>query len=469
MRSVHIHRLCLVVSTAMLAHPSLAAAQGQGVEAELVALRNEVAELRAREAEVNERLQVLELLLLERSVLPISRDTAERQRGRGVDDRSRITTTNSALDFLRDPGSAPGRRGPLAHALAQQTETPPPASGQSTGQGEGQTVGDPDATPVQKAPDPTEAVRDIVQQQQGTQRSRFGAELALGYSRFGDARINLDGFLALDAIFLGTISIDEVDADIFTSEATLRYGATDSLFFDVSVPYLYRTSTFRSGGAGGAANRPIETTRSNGGLGDVSVGGSYQIVRETATLPNIVVSARAKFPTGREPYGIDFIEVAGSEGNLQVPLSLATGSGVYGASLGVSALKTIDPMVVFGNISYFRNFKRSFADIDENPGDQPGRVDIGNALQFGAGLAFALNDKSSLSFSYSQRLVERSRLRLEGQDWQRVVGSQANVALVNLGATFSLSPSLSLITTVGIGLTDDSPNMVLGIRIPYRF
>ncbi|MFZ1566570.1 hypothetical protein [Sphingorhabdus sp.] len=323
---------------------------------------------------------------------------------------------------------------------------------------------------VKKAPDPTDAVQDIVQQQQGTQRSRLGAEFSFGYSHFGDAQINLDGFLALDAIFLGTISIDEVDADIFTADATLRYGLSDELFIDASLPFLYRMSNFSSGGAGGAANQPIETTVRDGGLGDVSAGLSYQLLGETANRPNLVVSGRVKFPTGKEPYGVDFIEVEGSVGNLQIPESLATGTGVYGASIGLSALKTLDPMVVFGSVNYSYNFPRSFGDIDENPGDQPGRVAIGNAFQFGAGLAFALNEKSSISMSYSQRIVSHSKLRLEGQErFQRVVGSQANVALVNLGATFALGQSLSLIATVGIGLTDDSPDMVVGIRIPYRF
>jgi len=72
--------------------------------------------------------------------------------------------------------------------------------------------------------------------------------------------------------------------------------------------------------------------------------------------------------------------------------------------------------------------------------------------------------------SYSQRLVEGSRLKLDtADDFQRVIGSQANIALVNLGATFAIGQHLSLVTTVGIGLTDDSPDMVVGVRVPYRF
>lgn len=440
-------------AAALIAVPGMA--QAQELEAEVEALRAEVAILQAREAESNARLKALEERLLRLDMEPITLDEAVTINGRFVPPTSNPMTLDPVLDQFRQSPSSYSLEPSKSGFVAVQ-ETAPDAQS--------------DEEAVQKAPNPTDAVQDIVEQQQGTQRSRFGAELSFGYSHFGDARINLDGFLALDAIFLGTISIDEVDADIFTSDLTLRYGVSDRFFVDASIPFLYRTSNFRSGGAGGAASQPIETRINDQGLGDISFGASYQLLAETARRPNLVVSARVKSPSGREPFGIDFVEVEGSEGNLQVPQGLATGSGVWGASLGLSALKTIDPMVIFGSINYFRNFERNFVDIDENPGDQPGRVAIGDALQFGAGLAYALNETSSISMSYSQRLVERSRLRLDtAEDFQRVIGSQANIALVNLGATFALGQNLSLVSTVGIGLTDDSPDMVVGLRLPYRF
>ena len=451
--------------TAMIASAGIALTQpysvsAQDLEAEVESLRAQVAEMKEREARANARLQALEERLQRIEAEPISPSEALTIRGRAVPAQTRPMTLDPSLDAFRGAYLMPNRQEAASLVQIQQAEDAAQAEG----------IGDDQAEEtVQKAPDTSAAVEDIVQAQQGIQNSRWGTDLSLGYSRFSDARINLDGFLALDAIFLGTISIDEVDADIFTSEATLRYGVNDKLFLDASAPYLYRKSTFRSGGAGGAANTPVEATVDGGGLGDMSFGASYQLFAETVRRPNLVASARVKFPTGQEPFGIDFVEVMGSEGNLQVPDTLATGSGVYGASIGLSALKSLDPMVVFGSVNYFRNFERSFDDIDENPGPQPGRVDVGDAVQFGAGLAFALNDRSSISMSYSQRVVGRSRVRLEGQEWQRIVGSQANVALVNLGATFSLGERLSLVSTVGIGLTDDSPDMVVGLRLPYRF
>ena len=71
--------------------------------------------------------------------------------------------------------------------------------------------------------------------------------------------------------------------------------------------------------------------------------------------------------------------------------------------------------------------------------------------------------------SYTQRIVERTRLTPDDQDARVVVGSQANVALVNLGATFSLAENVALVANVGVGLTDDSPDMAISVRIPYRF
>lgn len=92
-----------------------------------------------------------------------------------------------------------------------------------------------------------------------------------------------------------------------------------------------------------------------------------------------------------------------------------------------------------------------------------------NRDTYGAGLVFALNDKSSISMSYTQRIVERTRLTLLDQNTRSIVGSQANVALVNLGATFPLGKNVALVTNFGMGLTDASPDMAISVRVPYRF
>jgi hypothetical protein len=40
-----------------------------------------------------------------------------------------------------------------------------------------------------------------------------------------------------------------------------------------------------------------------------------------------------------------------------------------------------------------------------------------------------------------------------------IVGSEANVGMLNLGATFSLSSRLTLLTKLGVGITQYAPDM----------
>lgn len=407
--------------------------------ADVQALQAELKQLQAEQQSADQRIRALErrinsldgeAILSDDLRLPDS--SAERMRGRGLSGAQDAQVANS-------PGQVPA------------------------------TVDE-----SRKEPAKSEAVEAVTRNEQGYFGRRFTLEPGLSYSHFSNAQLNLSGFLALDAIFLGLISLDQLNADVISTDLTARYGA-GRVQADVNIPYLYRRSNFRSGGAGASASGLIERTISSHGMGDVSGGLSYRLMKETASRPDVVVNIRGKAPTGREPFGIELVEVAGSEGNLKIPSRLSTGSGVWGAAAGMSVLKTIDPMVVFGSFTYFHNFEHHFGDIDEAIGDQPGRARLGDAFQYGLGVAFALNDRTSLSTSFTQRLVRHARLRVDPTDpaaeahWQTIVGSEANVGVLNLGATFSLSDRLTIVSNLAVGMTQDAPDMVFTIHAPYRF
>lgn len=425
-------------------------AQAQDVSPDEKQLIAEVEELRARDRESQAKIQSLE---------------------------QRLTILESALGFSQDPLTAEQSaemrgRGATSSVTAQRlgeivTIQAPEEGGSANASLSDASAG---AEDDRKTPAPSEAVETVSRNEQGYFGDRLSFEAGVTYSHFDDARLNLSGFLALDAIFLGLISIDEITADVFVFDGTIRYGLTDRLQIDANVPYLFRYSNFQSGGAGGDAAGLKEADVRDDGLGDINFGASYRVLRETVNRPDIVVNARVKVPTGREPFGTELILVDGSEGNLQVPERLSTGTGVWSASAGISLLKTLDPMVVFGSFTYFHNFAKHFDDLDEAVGDQPGRAKIGDAFQYGAGVAYALNERSSLSLSFTQRIVERTRLKRDGNDsYSRIVGSQGNVAILNLGATFSLTQKLALLTTLGLGMTTDAPDMILSVRLPFRF
>ncbi|MCW3481552.1 hypothetical protein OL229_18600 [Neisseriaceae bacterium JH1-16] len=327
------------------------------------------------------------------------------------------------------------------------------------------------ASTIKTVDDVPKSVEDIYQNASGFFSSgKFSIEPSISYSYYDTHQLTLNGFLALDSIFLGNINIDRIKSDTYTFDVTTRYSPTPRLQFDIDVPMVGRDATYFSGGAGGASTVTSQSNLSQAPkLGDISVGVSYKLVQENADWPDIVGSFRVKAPTGKEPYGIKLRQVPGND-NLSVPDSMPTGNGLWGATAGVSFVKTIDPAVVFANLGYTYYFDRHFDDISSNPNQQvAGAVKLGNSWQFGAGVAFALNDRISLGMSYSQQLELSSATKVDGGSWQGITGSQANAASINLGLTFAMSRHFSIIPTVAFGLTPDSPNYSLSVKFPYTF
>ncbi len=80
----------------------------------------------------------------------------------------------------------------------------------------------------------------------------FSLETGLTYSHYDTRQLFLNGFLALDSIFLGNIGVDQIDADIWTLDLTGRYNWNQRWQVDINAPVVYRESTYQSAGAGGS-------------------------------------------------------------------------------------------------------------------------------------------------------------------------------------------------------------------------
>jgi hypothetical protein len=201
----------------------------------------------------------------------------------------------------------------------------------------------------------------------------------------------------------------------------------------------------------------------------VNFGIAYKFLDESASLPDAVVSLRVKAPTGQDPYGIKLIE-SPTNSNLAVPESLPTGNGVWSVTPGISLVKTFDPAVLFGSLSYTHNFEDSFSDISPNVNQTvPGKVSLGDSFQLGAGVAFALNEKMSMSFSVSDLVQRKSKVKQSGSDWQSVVSSDANAGYFNVGMTIAASDNLTIVPNLAIGMTDDAPDFTFSLKFPYYF
>lgn len=335
----------------------------------------------------------------------------------------------------------------------------PGASGSSYGQS------------LQDDSEPAQSVSNLYDEASGFfGRGKFSVETGITYTHYDTRALTLNGFLALDSIFLGNINLDRIKADNWTLDLTARYNLDQRWQFDINVPVVYRESTYSSGGAGGAGPVTSDATVTRDPtIGDVNVGVAYKFLDESEDWPDAVFTLRVKAPTGKDPYGIKLVNDPTND-NLSVPESLPTGNGVWAITPGISLVKTFDPAVLFGSLSYTYNMEDSFSDISAQANSKvPGDVKLGNSWQIGAGIAFALNEKMSMSFSVSDQFASKSKIKPDGGDWQSISNSDYNAANFNIGMTLAATDNLTIVPNLSIGLTDDSPDFSFSLKFPYYF
>jgi hypothetical protein len=179
------------------------------------------------------------------------------------------------------------------------------------------------------------------------------------------------------------------------------------------------------------------------GIGDATAGLNYEIMRETASRPDIIASAGLQAPTGSKP------NEAG----------LSLGSGHWGASFGVQFIKTVDPVALFWGINYAHQFDARYFLSDDfhlvNPGEAAG---------YNFGFGFAANENVSLSAQIIGSYQSSTKA-----DNVKVFGSSNEPVSLRSALTYRYSRGTYIEPSVIIGLDDDTSDFVLGISLTHRF
>ena len=406
------------------------------------------------ETSLREQLQQFgETLAAQQREIQRLRDEVERlemaQRGRGLGPAP------------QEPSPQEPSATPLAQQVPQPTPLPPPAD-QPMQIGEARREAEAAQREQEKAL--------VVREHAPLFERKFTFDAGINYSYYDRRQLALSGFLALDAIFLGNLNLDQSKVTVATLDVTGRYGLTDRISLEASIPYVWRDSRFVSAGVGGASTTISEVELRSSGIGDVSIAAYYQWLKESARTPDIVTSLRVRAPTGRDPFGLKLIQADENNDNLNVPEALPTGTGLWSATANVSALRTYDPVILFANVGYTMYRPEDFDDISPVL-DQvsPAEVSLGNSIQLSAGLAIALNDRSAVSFSVASAFSAATHTTAPGQAEMRVPGSSSNSTALNIGATYALPSGWTMSGQLAAGLTPDAPNFVMGIRASKSF
>jgi hypothetical protein len=304
-----------------------------------------------------------------------------------------------------------------------------------------------------------------------TPHGRLVFEPSVQYGYSSSNRVALVGYTVIPALLIGLLDVREVKRNTTTANATFRYGYNNRFELEAKIPYVYRTDSTvsRELFTGTVNERAFDT--SGKAIGDAEVGVRYQLNKGGVDQPYYIAGLRFKSRTGRDPFEVitDCQQrcVGDNVTGTGLPLSLPTGSGFYSLQPSLTWLLPSDPAIFFGSVSYTHNFKRMdvYRTVLAGQKELLGEVKAGDVFGLNFGLGLALNEKASLSIGYDHSSVGRTH-----QNGQVIPGSvRIQLGTLLLGASYRLNNQRNLDVSVGAGLTRDTPDVTLTVRMPFNF
>ena len=346
-----------------------------------------------------------------------------------------------------------------AGAHAGRTANPPGAAG---------AVGRP---PPPRANRPPEVAPLFEQPGVLTPKGKLVFEPSFQFGYSSSNRVALVGYTVIPALLIGLVDVREVKRNTSTAQLSLRTGLSNRLEVDLKLPWVYRSDSTvsREIFTGTAVEKVFSTSGKD--LGDVELGLRYQLNNGAADRPYYIASLRVKSRTGRDPFEVvtDCTRrcVGPNATGTGLPLDLPTGSGFWAIQPGLTWLFPSDPAVFFGSVSYLHNIKRNKVSRTVLGGEQEflGQIQPGAVFGFNFGMGLGLNDKASFSLGYDHASIGRTR-----QNGVAVPGAvRTQLGTLLLGYSYRLSERRSLNLSVGAGLTRDTPDVTLTLRMPTTF
>lgn len=308
---------------------------------------------------------------------------------------------------------------------------------------------------AQQAADDKEAARQALQQQEGDASSEENLEEVFQatekqYSllRAGQMSLYFSGdysYYRNDAIDIDVgengITRFQIENDAqhaFGASLSFDYGIKDNITFNTRVPVHYKYDTRRSN------QEPV--------LGDVSFGLRWQPFPVRPGGINTTLYSTLSTATGDSPYEINPNK------------DLSGGKGYYSLGAGASFSKVIDPVVLFASTGYTYAFKATGLNQRRGQSNRVlNRVEAGDSINFSMGLAYSLSYEVSVSASYQQSYNFASTFYFNDG-----VGKSpdSTTSIINTSLGLRTPKNRIVNVSMGFGLTEDSPDVLLGVSTP---
>ncbi len=211
----------------------------------------------------------------------------------------------------------------------------------------------------------------------------------------------------------------------------VRYGLARRVQLFVNVPFGWANTEL--------AFSDYEEFENDGGIGDLTFGGTFLLRQGNHQCPDVVMTLSASAPTAKDP-------LATPPGLSPIVPSLGRGSWSLAASL--LYIRNYDPLVVFYGFGTRQSFDQDFNGQDFRPGQE---------YNYQMGIGFAVNSQITLSTRFNGAYVTEAEL-----DGQRFLGSIQEPMAVELALTIAQCQGL-VEPFVNFGLTEDAVESRIGV------
>jgi len=373
------------------------------------------------------------------------------------------------LEMQRKLGVDAPAKTAAAATPAKTAETQPTQMAQAAPVQQATTDTQTPATVGESRPERVQQVAQIFEQPGVlTPKGQFSFEAGLQYAYSSNNRVSIVGYTIIPAITIGVIDVREVKRNTFIGNATGRWGVTNRLELEAKVPYVYRSDDqiARAWNTGSSFDDTLDNSTGQG-LGDIEATARYQFNETSVDKPVYIGSLRFKSRTGKDPFEVLSNQILSPElATNRIEAELPTGSGFYTLQPGLTVLYPTDPAVFFGGLNYQYNFSRSGVTMNTSNGQVDlGTVDPGDVIGYNFGMGLALNQNSSFSLGYDGASVGKTTISSQ----EKNLSTRVTLGTLLLGYSQRLTPATSVGLTVGVGVTRDTPDVTLGVRVPMSF
>ncbi|WP_089606126.1 putative pilus system protein FilC [Acinetobacter piscicola] len=281
-------------------------------------------------------------------------------------------------------------------------------------------------------------------------KNEFSTFYDLDYSYYRDSQINA----GMNEGQLYQLRVDEDANHTITNTFTAQYGILDNLTFTASIPFVAKSDNLKDA--------------TTAGLGDINLGARWEPFPLKAGRLPLILFGSLSTKTGDSPYEIN------------PNTDLSTGKGYYSVGVGASTRKYIDPVVLFASVSANYGFKetglnqvRGGGNAEGEGGNQAGgrildEFDPGMTGGFSFGFAYSFNYDVSMTMSYQQSFNMNTSFKYKpvaGQSDSYDAADQSS-GMFSIALGVRVNPETIVNGTLGIGLTEDSPDISLGLSFP---